>query len=342
MSRLKKIGKTDLERMCTKENMSCKEIAKYYKVGLSTIRRRFEKYNIERLSRTEIITKEALQNLYVEKGKTLHEIAMIFGVSIPTISCRMEKYGIKRRTFAEAQRKLKLSKEELYRLYWDKEMSGTQIGKLFKVHSETVRALMKKYGIPRRNLSESTKGKERKSKTKKLVTKEELSDMYTNRKLSTSQIAKLINVSQTSVVQLLRKNGIPRRNYSEFRDKISKARVQALHSRPTKPEERFMEIIKKYNLPYRYTGDGDVIIGGKNPDFFNTNGNKVVVEIFGEVFHSPLFTFIKNIPYRQTYNGTIKHYKKYGLKCIIFWSRDVLREDSEKFIIQTLKSEGGM
>lgn len=52
--------------------------------------------------------------------------------------------------------------------------------------------------------------------------------------------------------------------------------------------------------------------------------------------------FIGKIAYHQTYNGTIQHYKKYGLKCIILWSRDVLREDNENFIIQKLKSEGGI
>lgn len=45
-------------------------------------------------------------------------------------------------------------------------------------------------------------------------------------------------------------------------------------------EIKFENIIKKNNLPYKFVGNGEVIIGRKNPDFVNTNGRKIAIEVF--------------------------------------------------------------
>ena len=45
-------------------------------------------------------------------------------------------------------------------------------------------------------------------------------------------------------------------------------------------EIKFENIIKKHNLPYKFVGNGEVIIGRKNPDFVNTNGKKIAIEVF--------------------------------------------------------------
>ena len=39
-----------------------------------------------------------------------------------------------------------------------------------------------------------------------------------------------------------------------------------------------IDLINKYNLPYKYTGNGKFILGGKNPDFVNVNGEKICEE----------------------------------------------------------------
>lgn len=45
-------------------------------------------------------------------------------------------------------------------------------------------------------------------------------------------------------------------------------------------EKKFEEIIIKNNLPYKFVGNGEVIIGHKNPDFVNTNGKKIAIEVY--------------------------------------------------------------
>ena len=53
---------------------------------------------------------------------------------------------------------------------------------------------------------------------------------------------------------------------------------------PTSLEEKFQSIVDKYNLPYKYVGDGSFIIGRYNPDFINTNSEKIAVEVYARYY----------------------------------------------------------
>jgi len=52
---------------------------------------------------------------------------------------------------------------------------------------------------------------------------------------------------------------------------------------PTSPELCLGGLLDKH-FPgeWRYTGNGDTLIGGKSPDFLNVNGQKAVIELFGD------------------------------------------------------------
>lgn len=39
-------------------------------------------------------------------------------------------------------------------------------------------------------------------------------------------------------------------------------------------------VIKKHSLPYKFVGNGKFLIERKNPDFVNTNGEKIAVEVY--------------------------------------------------------------
>lgn len=45
-------------------------------------------------------------------------------------------------------------------------------------------------------------------------------------------------------------------------------------------EIKFENIIKKHNLPYKFVGNGEVLVGRKCPDFVNVNGKKIAIEVF--------------------------------------------------------------
>ena len=109
----------------------------------------------------------------------------------------------------------------------------------------------------------------------------------------------------------------------------------------TKPEMIYEEICKKYNLQYKYTGDGAFWIGKNpaiNPDFVECNGKKIAIEIFS-YWHDPIRRFGK-VKYSQTYEGRKAILKQYGWELTVFWQEDLEREDAEAFVLSELSKRG--
>lgn len=73
--------------------------------------------------------------------------------------------------------------------------------------------------------------------------------------------------------------------------------------------EKFLElIIKKENLPYKFVGNGEFILAGKNPDFLNINGQKKIIELAGEHWHTP-----------EQMGKRKELFESYGYKTLIIW-----------------------
>jgi G:T-mismatch repair DNA endonuclease (very short patch repair protein) len=118
---------------------------------------------------------------------------------------------------------------------------------------------------------------------------------------------------------------------------LSCARREQRHNakpKMTTPEIKFEEICKKYNLPFYFTGNGSLWIGHANPDFMHKT-RKVVVEVFGDYWHSPLLN--KDIMYCMTLEGRRKQLKQEGYSLIVLWESDLKRHDAEAFVLTILK-----
>jgi hypothetical protein len=63
---------------------------------------------------------------------------------------------------------------------------------------------------------------------------------------------------------------------------------------------------------YKFVGDWQVWIGGKNPDFINVNGQKKIVEFFGHRWHKPEDEEIRKA-----------HFKQYGFDTLIIWGNEL-------------------
>ena len=99
---------------------------------------------------------------------------------------------------------------------------------------------------------------------------------------------------------------------------------------PSCLEKEFQEIIDKYNLPYKYVGDGSFIIGHYNPDFINTNSKKIAIEVYA-CYHK----LKNNISIEKWKDERNKVFAKYGWK-IIYFDETQIKENK---ILATLKGE---
>jgi very-short-patch-repair endonuclease len=112
-----------------------------------------------------------------------------------------------------------------------------------------------------------------------------------------------------------------------YREKMIKSALKGLVKRPTSLEKHFLMICKKHNLPFKYVGDGSLLIGFKNPDFVECNGKKICIEVANRYFqyHKP------NEVYKQK---RIEHFAKFGWKCLVFFEDDLKNEEK---IVQKIK-----
>jgi len=116
----------------------------------------------------------------------------------------------------------------------------------------------------------------------------------------------------------------------EYREKSIKNMLKVLAKRPTSYEQQIISLCDKYKLPFKYVGDGQVIIAGLNPDFIETNGRKIVIETYCKYWH-----YRRNENYESDRQ---RIFSKYGYK-IIFLNEDELKHNEwERKCLQKIKS----
>jgi len=103
----------------------------------------------------------------------------------------------------------------------------------------------------------------------------------------------------------------------DYREKTLKAMFRALKIKPNKPETLLISLLNTL-LPkeYKFVGDGHIILGSYCPDFINCNGQKKIIELYGDYWH--------NKPdYKERDKRRIKTYTKYGYKTLIIWEHEL-------------------
>lgn len=94
----------------------------------------------------------------------------------------------------------------------------------------------------------------------------------------------------------------------------------ALNIKPNKPETTLLGILQDIDSRWQFVGDGKLIIGGKNPDFWN--GDHKLIELFGDYWHGE-----RARCYEETEEGRIKLFREYGYNTLVIWERELKTPD---------------
>lgn len=152
-------------------------------------------------------------------------------------------------------------------------------------------------------------------------------------KNSITQIANKLKCSPTTVLKILKENNLPikratyfnkgKKQSEELITKRIKASMKNQTIKPNKPEKFLIELFGKDNIPLYYVGNGQLIIGGRCPDFV-CNPSKKVVLLHGDWWHylkpkrlNPLLTR------EQVEENDKIHYQKYFFEALIIWEHEL-------------------
>lgn len=100
-----------------------------------------------------------------------------------------------------------------------------------------------------------------------------------------------------------------------FSDDHRQKILKALKTLPTKSERLLLSIIEENSFPFRYVGDGEVFIARRCPDFINYDGQKQIIELAGEYWHT-----------KEDMEEKAALYAKYGFSTLVIWASELRDE----------------
>ncbi len=95
-----------------------------------------------------------------------------------------------------------------------------------------------------------------------------------------------------------------------YKDNLMRKVFAACRMKPNKPEQFLIALFKENNLPFKYVGDGSLIIGGKCPDFSDGNGR--LIEHYGNYWHKG-----------EDPQDRIDFFKGFGFNTLVIWELEL-------------------
>ena len=112
---------------------------------------------------------------------------------------------------------------------------------------------------------------------------------------------------------------------SKWRDpEYAKKQMNACNVIQNKAEKRLEKILNRlFPGEWKFVGDGKLIIDGKCPDFANINGQKKLIELYGDYWHR-----------NDNPQDRIDIFKPFGYKTLVIWESELkdTRDLREKLV----------
>lgn len=88
-----------------------------------------------------------------------------------------------------------------------------------------------------------------------------------------------------------------------------------------KSEVKLQEIIDKlFPNEYKYVGDQQFVLDGRCPDFVNINGQKKIIELFGDYWHGEERTGVSNERHEQE---RVERFAQFGFQTLVIWEHEL-------------------
>lgn len=99
--------------------------------------------------------------------------------------------------------------------------------------------------------------------------------------------------------------------------------------RKTIPEQKLEQILhENFSGDWRYTGQGDIVIGRCSPDFFHVNGKKAIIELYGCYHHNCPTCKLEPFPRSPDQDlRRIQMFEDMGFKTLVIWQHQLKDPD---------------
>ncbi len=135
------------------------------------------------------------------------------------------------------------------------------------------------------------------------------------KKMSISHTGVPISKEQHEGLEVSMKRNYQNIDYKNWR--IRQICNGVIKAKPTKAEIKLNQYIQElFPNEYKFVGNGDFIIGGKNPDFININGEKKIIEMFGDFWHKG-----------ENPQDRIDLFAEYGFGCLVIWESELKNKE---------------
>lgn len=320
----------------------------------------------------QLNNREWLYWKYFVERLTLPEIAKIIGCGKNTVDYHISRHNLpKRSRIRRKEHNQKISKsnittkrnQSMFPLLYDKKwlikkyhkenLTGKEIGAIVGCCADNVTHALRNLGIPRKpakiykpenNPMKRLDVRKQSQTHHQLWDKEWMEQKYINEELSATDIAAIVGCHKSSIPWALHSLGIPVRSVVEAKStpRAIRKTIKSLNLKPNKLE-KYVDDVLHVHFPNEWKYNGDYSCGvslvGLIPDFVNVNGQKAVIEVYGDIYHDEkeLYrVYGEKLSWKRTEFGRKAIFAQLGYKTVILWGSKI-KEEGESYILEEIR-----